>query len=169
MTGFSEIQRRIQLLEQAVAEREKRLNAFRRAYEGGGNPSAYTESVLVENELKILRRELEKKRAEAEEAKRELEARLPELEKRYLEKIPTQQKLLGEIEKKARELLQLISRLSENINEIQKDFAPYSNVCDQLHVAKKSLHLLDLPNSLTQARRWLRIFLEWVEGREHGR
>ena len=59
MVSFNELQRRIRALEQAVAEREKKLQALKRAYEGGGNPSAYTESVLVENELKLLSQELE--------------------------------------------------------------------------------------------------------------
>ena len=168
MTSFNELQRRIELLEQAVAEREKKLNAFRRAYEDGGNPSAYTESVLVENELKILRQELEKKRAEAEEAKRELEARLPEFEKEYLSKRPEHERLLKEVGEKAKALLELIEKLSRNIDEAEKAFTPYSNICNQLRVTVKSYHLRDLPNSLREAQRWIRAFLEWVEGREHG-
>ena len=168
MASFSELQRRIQLLEQAVAEREKRLQALKRAYEGGGNPSAYTESVLVENELKILREELEKKRAEAEELKQELSRKLPELEKEYLSKRSEHERLLKEVGEKAKALLELIEKLSRNIDEAESAFTPYSNICNQLRVTVKSYHLRDLPNSLREAQRWLRIFLEWVEGREHG-
>ena len=165
MASFSELQRRIQLLEQAVAEREKRLQALKRAYEGGGNPSAYTEMVLVGNELKILREELEKKRAEAEELKQELSRKLPELEKNYLSKIPEQQKLFKRVEEKVKELLELIEKLSRNIEEVQRTFIPYSNVCDQLGVPRKSLHLRDIPASLRQAQRKLRLFLETYGGR----
>lgn len=168
MVNFNELQRRIRALEQAIAEREKKLNAFRRAYESGGNPSAYTESVLVENELRILRQELEKKRAEAEELKQELSRRLPELEKNYLSKIPEQQKLFKRVGEKVKELLELIEKLSRNIEEVQRTFAPYSNVCDQLGVPRKSLHLRDIPASLRQAQRKLRLFLEIYGGREHG-
>ena len=168
MASFSELQRRIQLLEQAVAEREKRLQALKRAYEGGGNPSAYTEMVLVGNELKILREELEKKRAEAEELKQELSRKLPELEKEYLSKRPEQERLLKEVGEKAKALLELIEKLSRNIDEVESAFTPYSNICNQLRVTVKSYHLRDLPNSLREAQRWIRAFLEWVEGREYG-
>ena len=168
MVNFNELQRRIRALEQAIAEREKKLNAFRRAYESGGNPSAYTESVLVENELRILRQELEKKRAEAEELKQELSRRLPELEKNYLSKIPEQQKLFKRVGEKVKELLELIEKLSRNIEEVQRTFIPYCNVCDQLGVPRKSLHLRDIPTSLRQAQRRLRLFLENYGGRGHG-
>ena len=165
MVNFNELQRRIRALEQAVAEREKKLQVLKRAYEGGGSLSAYTESILVENELKVLRKELEKKWAEAEKVKRELEVRLPELEKRYLEKIPEQQKLFKRVEEKVKELLELIEKLSRNIEEVQQRFTPYSNVCDQLGVPRKSLHLRDIPASLRQAQRKLRLFLETYGGR----
>ena len=168
MMNLKEIQRRVQLLEQAIAEREKRLNALRRAYESGGNPSAFAQSILVENELRILRKEFEKKQIKLEEAKRELEARLPELEKRYLEKIPEQQKLFKRVGEKVKELLELIEKLSRNIEEVQRTFIPYCNVCDQLGVPRKSLHLRDIPTSLRQAQRRLRLFLENYGGRGHG-
>jgi len=165
VVNFNELQRRIRALEQAVSEREKKLQVLKRAYEGGGSLSAYTESILVENELKVLRKELEKKRAEAEELKQELSRKLPELEKNYLSKIPEQQKLFKRVEEKVKELLELIEKLSRNIEEVQQRFAPYSNVCDQLGVPKKDLHLRDIPASLRHAQRRLRLFLETYGGR----
>jgi len=168
MASFSELQRRIQLLEQAVAEREKRLQAFKRAYEGGGTPSAYTEAVLVGNEIEVLRQELEKRRAEAEKAKRELEARLPELEKRYLEKAKNQPKLLSRIKNQIEGLLKSIGELERNVEKVEQAFFPYSQTCYQLQVPTKSIHLRSIPTSLSQIKRWSRIFLEWMEGRVHG-
>ena len=168
MMNLKEIQRRVQLLEQAIAEREKKLNALRRAYESGGNPSAFAQSILVENELRILRKEFEKKRIEFEEAKRELEMRLPGLEKQYLEKAKNQPKLLRKIKNQIEELLKSISELERNIEKVEQAFFPYSQACYQLQVPTKSIHLRSIPTSLSQIKRWSRIFLEWMEGRTHG-
>mgnify|MGYP000377266310 CR=1 FL=1 len=168
MVSFNELQRRIRALEQAIAEREKKLQVLKRAYEGGGSPSAYTESILVENELKVLRKELEKKRVEFEEAKRELEARLPELEKRYLEKAKNQPKLLSRIKNQVEGLLKSIGELERNVEKAEQAFFPYSQACYQLQVPTKSIHLRSIPTSLSQIKRWSRIFLEWMEERTHG-
>jgi len=164
VVNFNELQRRIRALEQALAERKKRFNALRRAYENGGNPSAYTEAVLVGNEIEVLRQELEKRRAEAEKAKRELEARLPELEKRYLEKAKNQPKLLRKIKNQIEDLLRSIDELERNVEKVEQTFFPYSQACYQLQVPTKSIHLRSIPTSLSRIKRWSRVFLEWMEG-----
>ena len=166
--NLRQIRRRIQILEQAVAEREKRFNALRRAYENGGNASAYTEAILIESEIKVLERELEKKRVEFEETKRKLEMRLPRLEKQYLEKAKNQPKLLRKIKNQVEELLKSISELERNVEKVEQAFFPYSQTCYQLQVPTKSIHLRSIPTSLSRIKRWSRIFLEWMEGRMHG-
>ena len=168
MVNFNELRRQIQLLEQAIIEREKKLQTFKRAYENGGNPSALTQSILVENELRILRKEFEKKRIELEEAKRELEMRLPGLEKQYLEKAKNQPKLLRKIKNQIEELLKSISELERNVEKAEQAFFPYSQACYQLQVPTKSIHLRSIPTSLSRIKRWSRIFLEWMEERTHG-
>ena len=159
MSSRSEILKKVKSLEQAIQNRSKRLTQL----EAIDNPEALLESIKIRNELELLNNERSRLVEQAETLKKSLVERLPTLEREYLNAVEKERTMLKKLYDTCKTLQNQIQQLRETANEVHvKYYIPYRNICDELGVIVKSIHLLDVP-FLTQLSRWISNFTEWFE------
>jgi exonuclease VII large subunit len=159
MLSRVEVLKKIRNLEEAIQTRSKRLAQL----EAMDNPEALLESIKIRSELELLNNEKSRLVERTETMRKSLEKRLPTLEREYLNAVERERAILKKLHDTCKTLQNQIEQLRETANEVHiKYYIPYRNICDELQITPKSVHLLDVP-FLTQLSRWLANFTEWFE------
>jgi exonuclease VII large subunit len=154
-----EILKKIRNLEQVIQTRSKRLAQL----EAMDDPEALLESIKIRNELELLNNEKSRLVEQAETLKNSLQEKLPILEREYLIAVERERAELKKLYNTCKTLQNQIEQLRETANEVHiKYYIPYRNICDELGVVAKSMHLLELPFT-SQIERWLGNFIQWYE------
>ena len=153
-----ELLRRIKSIEQAIETRNKRLTELERR----DDPESLLEIARIRGELELLNNEKSRLAGQAEALKKSLEERLPALEKEYLSAVEEERAELKKLYLMCKNLEGQIQKLRKTANDTHMRFIPYKNVCDELGIAAKNLHLLELP-FIPQLSRWINNFMEWYQ------
>jgi chromosome segregation ATPase len=153
-----ELLRKIKSIEQAIEMRNKRLTELRRR----DDPESLLEIIKIRSELELLSSEKSRLAGQAEALKKSLEERLPALEKEYLSAVEEEKAELKKLYLLCKNLEGEIEKLRKMANDVHAKFISYKNICDELGIAAKNLHLLELP-FIPQLSRWVGNFMEWCE------
>jgi chromosome segregation ATPase len=158
MTSRIELLRKIKSIEQAIETRSRCLMQL----ETRDDPESLLEIVKIRGELELLNNEKSKLVEQAEALKKSLEERLPALEKEYLNAVEEERAELKKLYLTCKALESQIQKVRKIANDTHMRFISYKNVCDELGIVAKNLHLPELP-FIPQLSRWIASFMEWCE------
>ena len=159
--SLREIRRKINLIEAAIKERQKKLSII----EGEKNAENIVKIPLLKNEIEILHAEKGRLVEEGERLKTHFEQSLLKAEKEYLQACEEQSKLLKKLCDITERFLSYVEEVKDSTKLTHHLFIPYKNISLELEKTPKSLHIEGLYSLNEKIITQIKTFYEWARER----